>query len=50
VPGESYALETSVSTLTNWQGLATLTVSNGPVSFLDTNAPGNATRFYRLRQ
>ncbi len=42
-------LEAGNDELTKRQHRATLTASNIPASFVDTNAPGNPTRFYRLR-
>jgi hypothetical protein len=51
VPGQSYALETAAALPpTTWQTLVTITASNAPVAFVDTNASASANRFYRLRQ
>lgn len=51
VPGRSYALQTAAALPpVNWQTLVTITASNTPVAFVDTNAPASPARFYRLRQ
>jgi hypothetical protein len=47
-PNSSYFIESS-SNLTNWTALATLAYTNGLMPFVDTNAPGNTSRFYRAR-
>ncbi len=42
-------LEVGNDELTKRQHRATLTASNIPAPFVDTNAPGNTTRLYRLQ-
>jgi hypothetical protein len=45
----SYFIEVS-SNLTNWTTLDSFFYTNGLMPFLDTTAPGVATRFYRARE
>jgi len=47
-PNTSYSIESSPN-LTNWTALATIAYTNGLMPFVDTNAPGNTSRFYRAR-
>lgn len=42
-------VETSTN-LTTWQPLATLTATNQPLQFTDTNAPAETLRYYRARR
>jgi len=47
--GDSFVLETSTNLL-SWQVLSNLTMTNQPLQFLDTTAPGERTRYYRARR
>jgi hypothetical protein len=49
LPGTQYVLEASTD-FRAWTALKTNQASSGAVTFMGTNAPGMAQRFYRARQ
>ena len=49
VPGQSYVLEASTN-LADWVPVSVLAISNGPLPFVDSDAPNFAARFYRARE
>ncbi len=49
LPGQSYLIHASTN-LVNWTPVSVLAVSNGPLPFIDPEAPNYLARFYRARQ
>lgn len=49
LPGQSYLIYASTN-LINWTPVSVLAVSNGPLPFIDPEAPNYLARFYRARQ
>lgn len=47
--GDSFTLESSTN-LVDWQPLATLALTNNPLTFVDTNVTAHAAVFYRARR